>query len=43
MRIFKLLKGKLIYRRVGPKMYQTRAQRRAVDRDEKLNQLFRIF
>ena len=43
MKIFKLLRGKMVYRRVGPKMYQTRAQRRACDLDEKLNQLFRIF
>lgn len=32
-----------IYRRVGPMLYQTKAQRKACDRDEKLNQLFRIF
>ena len=43
MKIFKLLRGKIVYRRVGPKMYQTRAQRRTCDLDEKLNQLFRIF
>ena len=31
------------YRRVGPKMYQTKAQRKAADYDGKHNQLFRIF
>lgn len=32
-----------VYRRVGPKLYQTKAQRKACDYDEKHNQLFRIF
>jgi hypothetical protein len=43
MRIFKFLRGKIVYRRVGPMLYQTKAQRRACDYDEKHNDQFRIF
>lgn len=35
MRIYKLLNGKLVYRRVGPKPYLTTKQSRVFDRDEK--------
>ena len=43
MKMFKFLRGKIVYRRIGPMLYQTKAQRRACDYDEKYNQLFRIF
>lgn len=36
-------RDKYVYRRVGPKLYQTKAQRKAANYDEKHNQLFRIF
>lgn len=42
MKIYKLLNGKLVYRRVGPKPYLTIKQSRVFDRENKFNQKMRL-